>query len=349
MHTPVCIPLKHVTQHTTPHHTTPHHTTSHHTTSTPRPRLGYRSGGGASSKHKWHARFRITDKYTPEVVYFDSLLPGLSGRIKICDLKASDKKCHARARATSYFMDAPVKLPPLHKPSLYDQSCGTSNLSPFQPGEGYDKFCKGNVFMCSDEKNYDQFASCFDAVNCAMHDQMKVEHTGNCQELFINQMIPHHQNAVNMAKIVLKFAEAELTSGGLSIPCAHDKKARCPDLDALGLLRSIIASQNSQIHFMRHYLATSVKGARATPSFCVRRHDDAVGATGLRIESPKASIEVMDVCTHSHTPIHTYTCMKTRLLRLSQIILMEQALSSSRTFSITPLFPLHTTPTPARV
>merc|ERR1719362_47479 len=81
----------------------------------------------------------------------------------------------------------------------------TINLSPFQPGKGYDNFCKGNVFMCSDEKNYDQFASCFDAVNCAMHDQMKVAHTGNCQELFINQMIPHHQNAVNMAKILLKF------------------------------------------------------------------------------------------------------------------------------------------------
>lgn len=65
--------------------------------------------------------------------------------------------------------------------------------------------------MCSSKKNYDQFASCYDAVNCAMHTEMKVKYTGNCQELFINQMIPHHQNAVNMAKTTLLYAGSSLT------------------------------------------------------------------------------------------------------------------------------------------
>ena len=232
-----------------------------------------RSGSGASSNRKWHARLRITNKQTSEVIYFDSALDAVEGRINICDWVAKDRKCHPRTHATT-----PVVLPPRRVPSAYDQSCGTSNLSPFQPGKGYNKICRNNVFMCSDESNYDHFASCFDALNCAMHDQMKVQHTGNCQELFINQMIPHHENAINMAKTVLKFAESELTSGRFTIPCAHDRSAMCPDLNAIGLLRGIVASQNVQIKFMRDYLVKSNTTASRSPSICVKEHDNAINA-----------------------------------------------------------------------
>ena len=226
----------------------------------------------------------------------------LGGRIKICDWHAQDQKCYPRRHATQhsgYFMDTPVQLAPRHIPSLYDRSCGTSNLSPFQPGEGYDNFCKGNVFMCSDEGTYDHFASCFDALNCAMHDQMKVEHTGNCQELFINQMIPHHQHAVNMAKTMFKFAGAELTSGRFAIPCAHDQNGLCPDLDTLGLFHSIVSQQNAQIQFMRDYLSTSLKPARKSPSFCPRRGNstatDAPSTEASAIDPPAWEVIIVIV------------------------------------------------------
>ena len=121
---------------------------------------------------------------------------------------------------------------------------------------------QGKVFMCSSEQKYDHFANCFDAVNCAMHAKMKVEYTGNCQELFINQMIPHHQNAVNMAKTTLLYLGSSLT-----IPCDDDPSEQCPDLEATDLLREIIQNQNAQIQYMREYL-TTIPGASAKPVMC---------------------------------------------------------------------------------
>lgn len=54
-------------------------------------------------------------------------------------------------------------------------------------------------------------------------------------ETFMHQMIPHHQNAVNMAKLLLK------TEPG--------------DEELESMLREIINSQNMQITYMRAWLA----------------------------------------------------------------------------------------------
>jgi Domain of unknown function (DUF305) len=88
------------------------------------------------------------------------------------------------------------------------------------------------------------------AANCAMMAGMT---TGNQVQqedaLFVYQMIPHHQNAVNMAKIMLKrdFLNCD--------DLADDKH---PDCILEGILRDIINTQNLQIQAMYDFL--DVKG-----------------------------------------------------------------------------------------
>merc|ERR1712238_405686 len=54
------------------------------------------------------------------------------------------------------------------------------------------------------------FAACFNALDCAMTSGMSNEVGSQDDDvsdeiaLFINQMIPHHQNAVNMCKTLIK-------------------------------------------------------------------------------------------------------------------------------------------------
>ena len=148
--------------------------------------------------------------------------------------------------------------------------------------------------MCSSEQEYDQFANCFDAVNCAMHAEMKVEYTGNCQELFINQMIPHHQNAVNMAKTTLLYV-----GSSLAIPCEDNPSALCPDTEATDLLREIIQNQNAQIQYMREYLGT-ISGALAEPVMCSPR------CTGFPINVENGDISKSD--GDMHGSVATFSC-----------------------------------------
>merc|ERR1719231_418543 len=97
---------------------------------------------------------------------------------------------------------------------------------------------------------------------------MKVDYNGNCDELFINQMIPHHQNAVNMAKTTLKYVGDQLVTECLDADENPINSTQCPDNEALGLLREIIQEQNAQIQFMRDYLGT-IPGAREEAVSCL--------------------------------------------------------------------------------
>merc|ERR1719331_2258715 len=75
-------------------------------------------------------------------------------------------------------------------------------------------------------------------------------------------MIPHHQNAVNMAKTTLLYVGSSLT-----VECEDDANKRCPDTESTDLLRDIIQNQNAQIQYMRDYLGT-IQGALAEPVLC---------------------------------------------------------------------------------
>ena len=78
----------------------------------------------------------------------------------------------------------------------------------------------------------------FKAANMKMHKDMEIAFSGNVDADFVRGMIPHHQGAIDMAKVVL----------------AHGKD---PALKALAT--SIIADQEKEIATMRAWLKASGK------------------------------------------------------------------------------------------
>lgn len=73
----------------------------------------------------------------------------------------------------------------------------------------------------------------FREANDRMHKDMDIQFSGNADIDFIRGMIPHHQGAIDMAKVVL----------------AHGK-----DAETRKLAEEIIAAQEKEIAFMRDWL-----------------------------------------------------------------------------------------------
>ena len=74
----------------------------------------------------------------------------------------------------------------------------------------------------------------FMEANDRMHEAMMMDYTGNADVDFIKGMIPHHQGAVEMAKIVLEHGT---------------------DPEVGKLAEEIIAAQESEIKWMQDWLA----------------------------------------------------------------------------------------------
>jgi uncharacterized protein (DUF305 family) len=74
------------------------------------------------------------------------------------------------------------------------------------------------------------------AANAKMHKDMDITYSGNADVDFVRGMIPHHQGAVEMAKIVL---------------------ANGKDQELRKLATEIIAAQDKEITFMREWLKRS--------------------------------------------------------------------------------------------
>ena len=154
-------------------------------------------------------------------------------------------------------LPAVTLLPP--PPSSYDEHCGTYGLvhDGTDQGWGGDSWPHSMVgdhrlphpecphtFVCEEDKS--TFASCLDAINCHMFNGMTTYERNDEKALFIHQMIPHHQNAVNMAKSLLKHWDYQCDNLG----------AETNECIMENIIRSIINGQNAQIQTMRDLLVS---------------------------------------------------------------------------------------------
>jgi Domain of unknown function (DUF305) len=139
-------------------------------------------------------------------------------------------------------------------PSTFDQTCGTYGLQDYQLPN---PLCP-STFVCPNndagnnmtDENVQLAIDCYDAINCQMIAGMTTGfNSQNPTVLFIHQMIPHHQNAVNMAKNLLRRADDLVYCEDLLN--SDDQKCIIQNL-----LRAIINTQNQQIQQMRDYLGS---------------------------------------------------------------------------------------------
>jgi len=76
------------------------------------------------------------------------------------------------------------------------------------------------------------------AANEKMHKDMAIKFTGDADTDFVSGMIPHHQGAVDMAKVVLKYGK---------------------DPEVRKLAEEVIRTQEAEISFMRGWLKKNAK------------------------------------------------------------------------------------------
>jgi Domain of unknown function (DUF305) len=129
-------------------------------------------------------------------------------------------------------------------PTEYDEACGSFGLDDFQLPN---KQCPER-FVCDAPSGgtVGRFAACIEAQNCQMFMGMTTGVSArSVTALFVHQMIPHHVNAVHMAKTLLMHGELD---------CDHPYDAETPGCAMYKLGLSIVNSQNFQIQKMRELL-----------------------------------------------------------------------------------------------
>ncbi|KAJ1496464.1 hypothetical protein T484DRAFT_1923549 [Baffinella frigidus] len=185
--------------------------------------------------NKWNVRVQITDDATAEMFYFCHIHNKMSGRIIVTNADGSPRSA---AKATLY--------PPIVV-NAADEQCGTSPFADYGDSLGPSAFgmdsgkCETSA-LCGEMNT---FRKCNEAIDCHMSYNMRITHSTDPVITFMRQMIPHHQNAVNMAKILLRTYPTKLTAADDEL--GEDKFIRT-------MLYNVINGQNHQIMQMHGYL-----------------------------------------------------------------------------------------------
>ena len=171
------------------------------------------------------------ENFDEDIFYFCHVHAGMTARIKLLDAEGNMK-------SVANVPEIPYGYTAI---DIFDFGCGTFNLTDYESLESTDS-CP-DIFVCEDGIDPETiYPKCVQAMNCHMMASMTTNAVGT-SALFCHQMIPHHQNAVNMAKALLKThdiicQEEGPTEEGAVIPW---------ECDLAPILYDIINVQNSQI------------------------------------------------------------------------------------------------------
>jgi len=195
------------------------------------------------------------DEFDQDFFYFCHVHSGMSGRVKLTDADGKMKNAE----------NTPALPYDYNKVSAYDAGCGTYALDEYQLDKQVGQCPK--TFVCGAESK--AYPSCIDSMNCAMLDGMTTAYGGdslgeqanNDVILFLRQMIPHHKNAVNMAKGLLKTG---LSCGTGPVEEGGDVTPECYLTD---ITYSIVNTQNKQIQIMEGIMG-NMPGSPSLVSDC---------------------------------------------------------------------------------
>ena len=160
----------------------------------------------------------------------------------------------------------------------FDHVCGTHN-SKYSPV--WSTTCGGAHFLCGAGAT-GTYADCLQAIDCKMHHDMAISvPSADTSKFatFARQMIPHHQNAVNMAKALI----AHHTSSDYPADGTEDQDKAWAE----GLAREIINVQNFQIQSMQGWLESNA-GLAGTSTMCYAGDTDPITG-GVAIKGPAAA------------------------------------------------------------
>jgi len=188
----------------------------------------------------------MAKKYTAELTITQEMADKSHGGViyYFCHIhsKMSGKIIIKNADGSAFTPSAnPTELE-LYSPSTStgaDITCGTYSVSQYAGGGDT---CCDERFLCGALDT--NFEKCLQAIDCKMNVEMMDGTTADSTdkiEVFAQQMIPHHLNAVYMARAVLKQVDATTIN----------------DVDDLtDILWEIVNAQNYQIHQFRNYLGS---------------------------------------------------------------------------------------------
>lgn len=208
--------------------------------------------GEMNTKNAFKVTLKIpADASYKTVYYFCHIHAGMSAEIEVMGSSASStttlniagtKETQASAQA----IYTAIKASDQKAIVAFDETCGTHASSLFDPNSKH-ATCSDKSFLCGAGAS-GGFETCLKAIDCQMHHDMAVQVPSSKSKFatFARQMIPHHQNAVAMAKVLAKFHTAA------DYPAAGTEDQDKAWADAL--IRNIINVQNRQIQQMQAWL-----------------------------------------------------------------------------------------------
>mmetsp|Transcript_60246 Transcript_60246/g.69216 ORF Transcript_60246/g.69216 Transcript_60246/m.69216 type:complete len:661 (-) Transcript_60246:372-2354(-) len=182
--------------------------------------------------------FPEDEEYTGDFFYFCHIHQFMTGRFKFVDNETG----------LSISPDNTLRIPyEYQEPDAYDRSCGATGISESQLP---DMECP-TTFVCDAPDAAvapfaAKFAECVDSMNCAMLKGITTKISSDSPiALFNHQMIPHHQQAVNMCKAL------DVAQGTECEDIFDEDEPKCV---LKVLCQEIINVQNAQIQTMRGIL-----------------------------------------------------------------------------------------------